>query len=180
MGLSYVGIWVARGVGIQRAQYAGTVGLERGRLLRIRHHPAVHHDGHRAGKPTSARTHSRCSGLLGRLRGGLGMATVFANAIFASIVGSSVASAAVSRKSLCRRGRGRLHQEVLRWLRRGFIGLGMLIPPSLLLIIYGLVAEELVGKLFIAAVIPGIILALVFCIGIWRSPSSSPTMSAAA
>ena len=43
----------------------------------------------------------------------------------------------------------------------------MLIPPSLLLIIYGLVAEESVGKLFIAAVIPGIILAIVFCIGIW-------------
>jgi tripartite ATP-independent transporter DctM subunit len=43
----------------------------------------------------------------------------------------------------------------------------MLIPPSLLLIIYGLVAEQSVGRLFIAAVVPGIILAIAFCIGIY-------------
>ena len=45
--------------------------------------------------------------------------------------------------------------------------LGMLIPPSLLLIIYGLVAEQSVGRLFVAAIIPGIVLALAFCIGIY-------------
>ena len=50
MGLSYVGIWVARGGGVQRAQHAGPRRLERGRLLRVRHHSAFHHDGRRAGE----------------------------------------------------------------------------------------------------------------------------------
>jgi tripartite ATP-independent transporter DctM subunit len=50
----------------------------------------------------------------------------------------------------------------------------MLIPPSLLLIIYGLVAEQSVGRLFVAAIIPGIILALTFCAGIYLMAVFTP------
>ena len=96
---------------------------------------------------------------LKKVKGGLGVATVIANAIFAAITGSSIASAAVFTKV-----------AVPQMLNHGYTAkfavgtvagssvLGMLIPPSLLLIIYGFVAEQSVGLLFLAAVIPGIIL----------------------
>ena len=97
---------------------------------------------------------------LRRVKGGLGVATVAANAVFASITGSSIASAAVFTKIAT--------PEMLRhgYTPRFAVGvvagssvLGMLIPPSLLLIIYGFLAEESVGKLFLAAIVPGLILA---------------------
>jgi len=97
---------------------------------------------------------------LRRVRGGLGVATVMANAIFASITGSSIASAAVFTKIAT--------PEMLRhgYTPRFSVGvvagssvLGMLIPPSLLLIVYGFLAEESVGHLFLAAIVPGLILA---------------------
>lgn len=106
--------------------------------------------------------------LLRKLRGGLGMATVFANAIFACIVGSSVASAAVFSRIAApvMVAHGYTKNFALGCVAGSSV-LGMLIPPSLLLIIYGLVAEESVGKLFIAAVIPGLILSLAFALMIY-------------
>ncbi|MDH4188646.1 MAG: TRAP transporter large permease subunit [Betaproteobacteria bacterium] len=101
--------------------------------------------------------------LLRRVRGGLGMATVLANALFASITGSSIASATVFARVAV--------PEMVDhgYSRRFSVGtvagssvLGMLIPPSLLLIIYGLVSEVSIGKLFIAAIIPGLLLAAAF------------------
>jgi tripartite ATP-independent transporter DctM subunit len=113
--------------------------------------------------------------LLRKVRGGLGMATVFANAIFACIVGSSVASAAVfSRIAAPAMVTHGYTKSFALGCVAGSSVLGMLIPPSLLLIIYGLVAEASVGRLFIAAVIPGIILALSFALMIygmtWLTP----------
>lgn len=104
---------------------------------------------------------------LRRVKGGLGVATVAANAIFASITGSSIASAAVFTKI-----------AVPEMMRHGYtpkfsVGvvagssvLGMLIPPSLLLIVYGFLAEESVGKLFLAAIVPGLILAAAMALAI--------------
>lgn len=97
---------------------------------------------------------------LRRVRGGLGVATVAANALFASVTGSSIASAAVFTRVAT--------PEMLRfgYTPRFAVGvvagtsvLGMLIPPSLLLIVYGFLAEESVGHLFLAAIVPGLILA---------------------
>ncbi|MCB1406313.1 MAG: TRAP transporter large permease [Rhodobacteraceae bacterium] len=104
---------------------------------------------------------------LGRLKGGLGMATVGANAIFAAITGISIASAAVFAKvavpEMMRIGHtARFATGVVA----GSSVLGMLIPPSLLLILYGILAEQSVGHLFVAGVGPGVVLALAFCIGI--------------
>ncbi|GAA4128492.1 TRAP transporter large permease subunit [Aminobacter aganoensis] len=98
-----------------------------------------------------------------RLKGGLGIATVFANAVFAAITGSSIASAAVFTRVAT--PQMMLHGYSTRFsvgVVAGSSVLGMLIPPSLLLIVYGLIAEVSVGKLFIAAVLPGLLLAVAF------------------
>ncbi|MGB8435267.1 MAG: TRAP transporter large permease subunit [Burkholderiales bacterium] len=103
--------------------------------------------------------------LLRRVSGGLGMATVLANALFASITGSSIASATVfSRVAVPPMVEHGYSRRFSVGTVAGSSVLGMLIPPSLLLIIYGLISEVSIGKLFIAAVIPGLILASAFMI----------------
>ncbi len=100
---------------------------------------------------------------LHKVRGGLGIATVAANAIFASVTGSSMASAAVfSRISVPPMIESGYTRRFAVGVVAGSSVLGMLIPPSLLLIIYGLIAEASIGKLFIAAVLPGLLLAVAF------------------
>lgn len=103
-----------------------------------------------------------------KVLGGLGIATVAANAVFAAITGISIASAAVFTKV-----------AVPEMMRHGYtprfsVGvvagssvLGMLLPPSLLFILYGVLTEQSVGSLFIAGIIPGILLSLVYCAGIF-------------
>lgn len=103
--------------------------------------------------------------LLRKVRGGLGIATVAANAVFAAITGSSIASAAVftrvaTPEMLSHGYTPRFSVGVVA----GSSVLGMLIPPSLLLIVYGFLAEQSVGILFIAAIIPGLILAVAFAL----------------
>lgn len=101
--------------------------------------------------------------LLRKVAGGLGVATVVANAIFAAITGISIASAAIFSKvavpALVEQG---YRERFAVGLVAGSSVLGMLIPPSLLLIIYGLVAEVSINKLFLAAIVPGLILTLLF------------------
>lgn len=105
--------------------------------------------------------------LFRRFRGGLGIATVFANAIFAAVNGTSIASASVFTKvavpELVRQGyTPRFSVGVVA----GSSVLGMLIPPSLLLILFGIIAEVSIGDLFTAGIVPGVILSLMFCIAI--------------
>ena len=100
-----------------------------------------------------------------RLKGGLGIATVAANAVFAAITGSSIASAAVFTRVAT--PEMITHGYTPRFavgVVAGSSVLGMLIPPSLLLIVYGFLAEQSVGLLFVAAIIPGLILAAAFAL----------------
>ncbi len=102
---------------------------------------------------------------LRRVRGGLGIATVAANAVFAAITGSSIASAAVftrvaTPEMMAQGYTARFSVGVVA----GSSVLGMLIPPSLLLIVYGFLAEQSVGVLFIAAIVPGLILSVAFAL----------------
>src|SRR5690606_25760933 len=114
--------------------------------------------------------------VFGRIHGGLGVATVAANAVFAAITGISVAAAAIFTKiavpEMVRQG---YTTKFAVGLTAGSSMLGMLIPPSLLLIIYGVLAEVSIGSLFIAAIVPGILLALAFAVGVvlmaWLWPS---------
>lgn len=100
---------------------------------------------------------------LGRRRGGLGMTTVIANAIFAAVTGVSIASAAVFTKiavpEMLRLG---YTPKFSSGVVAGSSVLGMLIPPSLLLIVYGLLAEVSIGALFVAGIFPGILLTAAF------------------
>jgi C4-dicarboxylate transporter DctM subunit len=114
--------------------------------------------------------------VFGRLHGGLGVATVAANAVFAAITGISIAAAAIFTKiavpEMVRQG---YTAQFAVGLTAGSSLLGMLIPPSLLLIIYGVLAEVSIGSLFLAAVVPGLLLATAFAVGVvlmaWLWPS---------
>ena len=101
--------------------------------------------------------------LLRRLRGGLGIATVAANTIFAAVTGVSIASAAVfTRVAVPEMTRHGYRTSFAAGTVAGSSVLGMMIPPSLLLIIYGVLAEQSIGTLFIAGIIPGFAMALAF------------------
>lgn len=103
--------------------------------------------------------------ILKKIRGGVGIATVIANAIFAAITGVTVASAAVFTKiALPQMLRLKYNRKVALGTISGSAILGMLIPPSLLMIVYGSQADVSIGKLFVAAVLPGIIMTIAFII----------------
>ncbi|GAE25943.1 TRAP-type C4-dicarboxylate transport system [Halalkalibacter wakoensis JCM 9140] len=115
--------------------------------------------------------------LLRRIRGGLGMATVGANAVFATITGVSVASAAVfSKVAIDPMTRLNYDKKLALGAVAGSSVLGMLIPPSLMFIVYGMLSQQSVGALFIAGVIPGILLAVVYCIGIYTMATLKPSL----
>lgn len=98
-----------------------------------------------------------------RIRGGLGIATVAANAIFASITGSTIASASVfTRVAVPEMRRFGYRTRFTVGVVAGSSVLGMLIPPSAMLIIYAIVTEQSIGRMFIAGIIPGILLAIAY------------------
>jgi tripartite ATP-independent transporter DctM subunit len=104
--------------------------------------------------------------IFGWIRGGLGVATIAANAVFAAITGISIASAAIfSKIAVPEMIRAGYTPKFAVGLTAGSSLLGMLIPPSILFIIYGVIAEVSIGALFRAAVIPGILLAVAFAVG---------------
>jgi len=103
--------------------------------------------------------------LVRRIVGGLGVATVGANAIFASITGSSIASATVfSRIAVRPMTEAGYSKKFSLGIVAGSSVLGMLIPPSLLMIVYGLLSETSIGALFIAGIVPGLLLAAAFAV----------------
>ena len=169
MSMSYVGIWIARGGEINALNTLGLAAASAVSSYEFGVVPLFVMMGAVLEKADVGRDAFQVAAtLLHRLRGGLGMATVFANAIFASIVGSSVASAAVfSRIAVPAMVAHGYTKKFSVGCVSGSSVLGMLIPPSLLLIIYALIAEQSVGRLFIAAVVPGILLAVSFCVGIY-------------
>jgi C4-dicarboxylate transporter, DctM subunit len=113
----------------------------------------------------------------GEFKGGLGISTVGACTAFGAICGSSLVTAAVF---------ARLSAPEMRQLgyeKRFAYGIcssggiiGMLIPPSVLMVIYGLITEVSIGKLLIAGILPGIILFLFFSIGIWVMGRVKPSL----
>jgi tripartite ATP-independent transporter DctM subunit len=117
---------------------------------------------------------------VGRVPGGLGMATAIAGAGFGAICGTSTASAAtLSSTSLP----AMLKQGYEPKLAAGVVAisgtLAMLIPPSVALVVFGLLAEVNVGKLLIGGIIPGIIVTMAIMATVyflvWRDPSRAPT-----
>ncbi|MEM9198954.1 MAG: TRAP transporter large permease [Pseudomonadota bacterium] len=102
-----------------------------------------------------------------KVKGGIGMATVGANAVFAAVTGSSIASASVfSKVSVPQMLRQDYNPRFAVGVVAGSSVLGMIIPPSAMLIIYSFVAEQSVGEMFLAGVVPGIMLAVAYVVAI--------------
>src|SRR6185436_13205471 len=110
---------------------------------------------------------------IGHLRGGLAMATVWASAGFGGICGSSIATAAYP--SMKRFG---YSDRLAAGVVAGGGTLGIMIPPSTIMVIYGVFTETNIGKLFAAGIVPGILGAMLLCGAVvymtWRDPRSGP------
>lgn len=100
-----------------------------------------------------------------RIPGRLAIATVLANALFAFISGVSLAAAAAfSRIAYPEMKRNGYDRRFALGCIAGSACLGMLIPPSVLMIVWGVLTEQSVGKLFIAGIIPGFVLVAFYCL----------------
>lgn len=112
-----------------------------------------------------------------RVKGGLGVSTVAANAAFAAITGVSIASASVFAKiavpEMLRLG---YNPRFAVGIVAGSSVLGMLIPPSVLFILFGILTDVSIGKLFIAGIVPGLILATAFALGIFMLAHFRPAL----
>jgi C4-dicarboxylate transporter DctM subunit len=95
---------------------------------------------------------------VGHLPGGLGIATVLANAAFGAAAGSSLAScAAFSKIAVPEMARSGYSMRLATGIVASAGGLAILIPPSIIMIIYGILTETSPGKLFIAGIFPGLV-----------------------
>ncbi len=111
----------------------------------------------------SQRLYRTCYTWLGQLRGGLTVATVMACSGFAAICGSTAATAATMGKIALPEMKKYGYDDELATGTIASAGtLGILIPPSTVLIVYGILTEESIGKLFIAGILPGAILTVFF------------------
>src|SRR5262245_32467840 len=116
---------------------------------------------------------------LGHLRGGLGIATIAACGGFAAICGSSVATAATfSRVAYPEMRRFNYPQSFATGVIAAGGTLGIMIPPSTVFAVYGLITEQDVGKLFVAGIVPGILAVVMYMVTIsiigWPRPNFLP------
>ena len=116
---------------------------------------------------------------LGQLRGGLSMATIGACAAFGAVTGSSTATALTFGSVAMPQMRKYNYSAPLATATCASGGtLGILIPPSIPMILYGIITENSIGKLFIAGVLPGILLAGLFMLTVYaittRNPAAGP------
>lgn len=127
--------------------------------------------------------YSLCNRAFRRLPGCLGVATVAGNAVFAAITGVSIAAAATFSRIAYP------EMVAMGYSKRFSLGtvagsacLGMLIPPSILMIVWAVLTEQSIGALFIAGLVPGLILALAFCgwcvVYAIRNPGCAPMQTA--
>jgi tripartite ATP-independent transporter DctM subunit len=116
---------------------------------------------------------------VGHKRGGLAMASIIASGGFGSICGSSIATAATMTRVAYPEMKAHGYKDTLA---TGAIAgggtLGILIPPSTILVIYGIITETDIGKLFIAGILPGIVAITCLCMAVvfvtWRDPAAGP------
>lgn len=117
---------------------------------------------------------------LGRFRGGLAMATIAACGVFSAMSGSSLATAATMTKVALPPMRRYGYAESLATATIAAGGtLGILIPPSVVMIIYGLLTETDIGELFIAGVIPGLLTIVGYIAAIWVATWINPSLGPA-
>jgi C4-dicarboxylate transporter, DctM subunit len=127
----------------------------------------------------SDRLYDAGQSILGQVKGGLAMASIAACAGFAAICGSTVATAAAMGKVAIPQMQRYGYDASLATGSIASAGtLGILIPPSSTFIIYGIMTEQSIGKLFIAGVLPGLMLASIFTLTVYilcrRNPRLGP------
>lgn len=116
----------------------------------------------------------------GHLRGGLAMATVWACAGFGAICGSGPATAAtMASVALPEMKRYGYADKLASGTVAAGGSLGMLIPPSVVFIVYALMTEQSIGSLFLAGIVPGVMIAGLFCIVIWYQCRKDGTLGPA-
>lgn len=116
---------------------------------------------------------------VGHRRGGLAMASIIASGGFGSICGSSIATAATMSRVAYPEMRKHGYSDALSTGAIASGGtLGILIPPSTVLVIYGIITETNIGKLFIAGILPGLLAITLLCLAVvfvtWRNPEAGP------
>lgn len=131
------------------------------------------------GSGISRRLYDTAYTWVGHFRGGLTIATVFACAGFGAICGSSTATAATMGQIALPEMKKYNYDDTLATGTVAAAGtLGILIPPSTVFLIYGILTEQSIGKLFVAGILPGIILTVFFAITVailcWRNPAIGP------
>jgi tripartite ATP-independent transporter DctM subunit len=127
----------------------------------------------------STELYAASNAFLGHRRGGLAMATIVACAGFGAVCGSSLATAATFSKIAMPSMRRYGYKDTLA---TGVIAaggtLGILIPPSVVMVIYGFLSDASIGKLFAAGVLPGIVATFFYLLAvqyvIWRDPKAGP------
>ncbi len=114
---------------------------------------------------------------MGHFRGGLAHATVVSCALFAAISGSSIATAAtMSRVAIPSMRRLGYHDRLSTGSVASAGVLGVLIPPSVPLVLFGLLTETDIRKLFIATIVPGLLLTLFFIVAVWVTVALNPAL----
>ncbi|HPE60740.1 MAG TPA: TRAP transporter large permease [Thiolinea sp.] len=127
----------------------------------------------------SSRLYRASNAFLGHLRGGLAMATVLACGLFSAVCGSSMATSATMSKVAMPSMRRYHYADSLATGSIAAGGtLGILIPPSMILVIYGLMTGTDIGKLFMAGILPGVLGVLLYMAAVWvivrLNPDSGP------
>jgi len=125
------------------------------------------------------------SALIGHLKGGLAMATIGACAVFGAVCGSAIATAAtMGRVAMPEMRRAHYDDRLASATIAAGGTLGVMIPPSILFVLYGLMTEQSIGKLFAAGVLPGIAGMLLYMAAVryttWRHPAQGPAAPRAA
>ena len=115
--------------------------------------------------------------LLRRIPGRLAIATVIGNALFSFVTGVSIASAAAfSRIAYPEMRRFGYHKGFALGAVAGSSCLGMLIPPSVLMIVWGILTEQSIGQIFAAGVLPGLLLAAFFILYVFTMALVKPSL----
>jgi len=128
----------------------------------------------------SKRLYQTCYLLFGHMRGGLAIATIAACAGFAAMCGSTNATAAaMGRVALPEMKRYKYDSSLSTGCVAAAGSLGVMIPPSTIFIVYGILTEQSIGKLFVAGILPGLLLAVLFSIVVFIlcliKPQIAPT-----
>ena len=124
--------------------------------------------------------YSLVTALIGHWRGGLAMATVGACAVFGAVCGSAIATAATMGRVAMPEMRRMGYDDRLASASIAAGGtLGVMIPPSILLVIYGLMTEQSIGKLFAAGILPGLLGMVLYMLAIRVWTAKRPSLGAA-